>query len=549
MTRSGKADSMPSTTTTFGIDLGTTHSCIAHIEAGRPVVVRNAIGEETTPSVVYFNGKHEESVMVGTNAKNSMVLAPHLVASLVKRDMGKPGVSHTYHGREYTPEEISALILTELVRSTKESTGLVVRDVVITVPAYFGVAERDATRKAGDIAGLNVLDVLAEPVAAALHYQAEGMRQGTRHVLVCDLGGGTYDTTVIRFDGDDVRVVCTDGDPFLGGADWDALLARHLEDAFVEQHPRLDPTADELFRQDLHAMAEQLKKDLSSATSRRRDLRFAGAVARVEVTRAKLEELTADLLDRVVDITRRTVAAAERLGVREFDEVLLVGGMTKMPAVGQLLKERLGLEARLHEPDLAVAKGAARFAVFQQVKAGLGASRENVAADLGITADEAEAMLRKRVTTVVPRAFGVKATDPEDPVFATNPIAARQLIVHLLPANTPLPADTGPYPFATAIRNQRMVEIDVWEQAGAVASEELHDNRKVGRGILRDLPPRPVGSLFEVTFRMSETGTLSVHAVEPDSRAEVRFDLQIGGMTQEAVDAARSRIARHDVSG
>jgi len=543
---------MQAATTTFGIDLGTTHSCIAYIEASRPVVVRNIIGQETTPSVVYFHGEHEEAVMVGANAKNSMVLAPHLVAALVKRDMGKPGVSHTYHGREYTPEEISALILTELVRSTRESTGMVVRDVVITVPAYFGVAERDATRKAGEIAGLNVLDVLAEPVAAALHYQAEGMRQGTRHVLVCDLGGGTFDTTVIRFDGDDVRVVCTDGDPRLGGADWDARLARHLEDAFVEQHPRLDPTADELFRQDLHAMAEQLKKDLSSATSRRRDLRFAGAVARVEVSRAKLEELTADLLDRVVDITRRTVAAAERLGVRQFDDVLLVGGMTKMPAVGHLLKERLGLVARLHEPDLAVAKGVARFAVFQQVKAGLGASRESkedVADRMGITEAEADAMLAKRVTTVVPRAFGIKATDPNDPVFATNPMAARQLIVHLLPANTPLPADTGPYPFATAVRNQRMVEIEVWEQSGAVASEELGDNRKVGRGMLRDLPARPMGSPFEVTFLMSETGTLSVHAVEPDSRAEVRFDLQIGGMTQQAVDAARSRITRHDVSG
>jgi molecular chaperone DnaK len=543
---------MPTPTTTFGIDLGTTHSCIAYIEASRPVVVRNAIGQETTPSVVYFHSKQKEAAMVGTDAKNSMVLAPHLVAALVKRDMGKPDVSYTYHGRTYTPEEVSALILTELVRSTRESTGMVVRDVVITVPAYFGVAERDATRKAGEIAGLNVLDVLAEPVAAALHYQAEGMRQGTRHVLVCDLGGGTYDTTVIRFDGDDVRVVCTDGDPCLGGADWDAVLAKYLEDAFVEQHPRLDPTADEVFRQDLHSMAEQLKKELSSATSRRRDLRFAGAVARVEVSRAKLEELTADLLDRVVDITRRTAAAADRLGVREFDDVLLVGGMTKMPAVGQLLKERLGLDARLSEPDLAVAKGAARFAVYQQVKAGLGTSREaraDVADRMGITEEEAEAILHTRVATVVPRAFGVKATDPNDPVFETNPMAARQLIVHLLPANTPLPADTGPYPFGTAVRNQRMVEIEVWEQAGTEPSEELSDNRKVGRGRLRDLPPRPVGSPFEVTFLMSETGTLSVHAVEPDSRAEVRFELQIGGMTQQAVDTARSRIARHDVSG
>lgn len=538
--------------TTFGIDLGTTHSCIAYVEAGRQVVVKNAIGEETTPSVVYFQGR--EQVMVGNAAKNAALLAPHLVASLVKRAMGSKDAGYSYHGRPYTPEEISALILKELVRSTKETTGMDVRDVVITVPAYFGVAEREATRKAGEIAGLTVLDVLAEPVAAALHYQTDGKRPGVRHVLVCDLGGGTFDTTVIRFDGDDVRVVCTDGDPRLGGADWDQVLADHLVDAFVEQHPRLDPTADEQFQQDVRSGAEQLKKELSAATTRRKDLRFAGAVARVELTRPRLEELTADLLDRVVEITERTVTAARRLGVSAFDDVLLVGGMTRMPAVAVRLKERLGLDGRLHEPDLAVAKGAARYAVLQKVRVSMaaGITRESTvdaAGQLGISTEEVAAMMDTKVTTVVPRAFGVKATDPNDPVFATNPLAARQLIVHLLSANTSLPADTGPFPFATAVRNQRMVEIEVWEQNGSVQSEELADNTRVGKGLLRDLPARPMGSPFEVTFAMSATGTLSVHAVEPDSGAEVRFELQIGGMDEKAVDAARTRIARHEVSG
>jgi molecular chaperone DnaK len=535
----------PAATTTFGIDLGTTHSCIAYVESGRQVVVKSAIGEDTTPSVVYFQGKQQ--VVVGSAAKNSAVVAPHLVASLVKREMGRKGASHIYHGNTYTPEEISAFILTELARATTETTGMVVRDVVITVPAYFGVAERDATRKAGQIAGLNVLDVLAEPVAAALHYQSEGMRPGVRHVLVCDLGGGTYDTTVIRYEDKDVRVVCTDGDPQLGGADWDERVVNHLFDAFTEQHPRLDPSADEQFTQDLRTMAEQLKKELSAATSRRRDLRFAGSVAHVELTRAKLEELTSDLLDRVVEITRRTVADAEKRGVTRFDDVLLVGGMTKMPAVAERLKEHLGLDARLHEPDLAVAKGAARYAVLRQVKSR--GTTEEAADQLGISAREAESMMDTEVTTVVPRAFGVKATDPRDPLFETNPLSARQMIVHLLRANTPLPADTGPYPFATAIRNQRMVEIEVWEQTGAVESEELSDNTRIGSGFLRDLPARPMGAPFEVTFEMSATGTLSVHAIEPDSGAEVRFDLQIGGLDERAVHAARARVSRHEVSG
>ncbi|MCA1673510.1 MAG: Hsp70 family protein, partial [Actinobacteria bacterium] len=187
--------------TAFGIDLGTTHSCIAYVEemSGRPVVVPSAIGEDTTPSVVYFEGR--DQVIVGNAAKRSAVLAPYLTAQLIKREMGRPDFVAEYHGKRYTPEKVSALILRELVRATEEHTALAVREVVITVPAYFGIAEREATRKAGEIAGLTVLDVLAEPVAAALHYQALHSEdppagQGTRHLLVCDLGGGTFDTTV-----------------------------------------------------------------------------------------------------------------------------------------------------------------------------------------------------------------------------------------------------------------------------------------------------------------------------------------------------------------
>lgn len=550
-------------TTSFGIDLGTTHSCIAYVDgvSGRPVVVPSAIGEETTPSVVYFEGRHQ--AIVGNAAKCSAVLAPHLVAQLIKRDMGRRDIVAEYHGQKYSPEKISALILRELVRATQEHAKLAVREVVITVPAYFGIAERDATRKAGEIAGLTVLDVLAEPVAAALHYQAlhesdSGSTGGARHLLVCDLGGGTFDTTVIRIDGENIHVVCTDGESRLGGADWDERIREHLVAGFTAQHPRLDPTADEEFIQGLASTAEQLKKDLSRTESRRTDVRFAGAVARLELTRETLEELTADLLDRVVEVTERTITLAQRKGVTSFDDVVLVGGMTKMPAVARLLADRLGLDARLHEPDLAVAKGAALFAriwqtrqAIQAVDGGISrAAAENAADHLGMSVDQVEVIAAKKVTTVVPRAFGVKATDPRDPLFETNPLAARQMIVHLLRANTPLPADTGPYPFGIGVENQRMVEIEVWEQQGAVESGELSHNSMIGKGIMTGMPPRrPAGSQFEVTFFMSETGTLTVYASEPESGAELTFDLQIGGMDRAAVDDARTSIAKHEVTG
>src|ERR1022692_4176161 len=292
--------------TTFGIDLGTTNSCIAYIDdSGRPAIVKNALGEPTTPSVVYFEGPGQ--VTVGQAAKDISVLAPHLVAQLVKREMGRPDQVYTYHKARYTPEMISAFILRELARSAKAALTETVLDVVITVPAYFGVAEREATRRAGQIAGLNVLDVLAEPVAAALSYQNQQVAEGVRNILVFDLGGGTFDTTVIRIDGKEVTVICTDGDRRHGGADWDQRIGGYLLKEFTRQHPQLDPTADEQFMQELAATAESMKQDLSSRAARRHNVRFEGRVAPVELTRDQLEELAADLLDRTLAITRRTI--------------------------------------------------------------------------------------------------------------------------------------------------------------------------------------------------------------------------------------------------
>jgi len=550
---------------TFGIDLGTTNSCVARIDdSGRATIVKSALGEDTTPSVVYFESP--QHAVVGRSAKNEALLAPDLVAQLVKREMGLDR-QYTFHGEPHTPEMVSALILRELVSSAEENTGQVVRDVVITVPAYFGVAEREATRRAGQLAGLNVIDVLAEPVAAALYYQAVTAAAGTvRHVLVYDLGGGTFDTTVIRLAGDDVTVICTDGDRQLGGADWDRVIANYLLDCFTAEHPGLRPQDDPVFMQDLMISVERLKEDLSDAQVRRHIMRFSGAVTRVELTRDKLEELTAELLDRTVAVTERTIETARRAGVAAIDDVLLVGGMTRMPAVTRILRERLDLTARHHEPDLAVAKGAALYALMRTVRpdgggsgddsAALrnGAARalktpEQVAADTGIPVDEVNRLARARVATVVPRGFGVRSLDGNDPLALTDPLRARHIIVHLLPANTSLPNDTGPFTFHTSAANQRMVGIEVWEQVGEVESEELAENRKIGNGMLRNLPARlPQGTPIEVTFFMSETGLLTVQAAQPESGAELQFELQIGDLDKAKMDKARRSIAAYRVS-
>ncbi len=544
---------------TYGIDLGTTYSCIAYVDTtGRPVVLKSAVGEDTTPSVVYFESP--DNVVVGMQAKDSALLAPHLVVELIKRQMGED-VHYSFHGQDHTPESISALILRELANAAQQQTGDEVRDVVITVPAYFGLLEREATRKAGEIAGLNVLDVLAEPVAAALNYQVldQGEGQpGPRHIFIFDLGGGTFDTTVIRIDGDDIQVICTDGNHHLGGADWDSAIVDFLLRGFAEQYPDLDPGGDEQFMQDLATSAEQLKKALSATQSRKHNVRFDGSVVQLELTREQLGELTSELLERTMEITERTIATARGKGVDGFDDVLLVGGMTITPAIAQTLKERFGLDARLQDPHLAVAKGAALYALMKKVKVSMSgqdraltdsdAARE-VADQLGISVAQVEDMAAKHVATVVPRAFGLRVVDTSDPVFKTDPDRAREYISHLLTANTRLPADTGPQTFATTYNNQRQVMLEVWEQAGSVASEELKHNTHIGEGLLADLPPRPAHAPFEVVFHMTETGLLKVHGYEAGSGREVRFEIQIGGMDETKVRQAAEAVARYEVSG
>ena len=537
----------------FGIDLGTTDSRIAYVDdAGRPVVLKSVVGEDTTPSVVYFESP--ETVVVGRRAKDYAARFPDLVVELVKRRMGQD-VHYSFHGQEYTPESVSALILRELARAAQEQAGLVARDVVITVPAHFGLLEREATRKAGQIAGLNVLDVLAEPVAAALAYQALGPSSGVRHILLYDLGGDTFDTTVIRIEGDDIHVVCTDGDYHLGGADWDSAIADFLLHGFTDQYPQLDPAGDEQFMQDLVTSAEQLKKGLSATELGKYNVRFDGRVVELELSRARLEDLTSELLERTMEITGRTIATARENGVERFDDVLLIGGMTIMPVIARTLKERFGLDARQQDPHLAVAKGAALFAFMKKVKVSMPGdgdsspapdAAQEVADQLGISAEQVKKMATRRVTSVVPRAFGLKVVDSTDSVFGTDPERAREYISPLLTANTPLPADTGPQIFCTVVDNQREVKLEVWEQAGSITSEELEHHSRVGQAVLRNLPPRPAGTPFEVVFHMTETGLLSVHGREADSGGEVRFEIQVGGLDETEMRQATSAVARYE---
>jgi molecular chaperone DnaK len=581
----------------YGIDLGTTHSCIARIgEVGRPAVLRNMEGADTTPSVVYFESA--ENVVVGAPAKDTAVLSPELVVSLIKRDMGHE-VTRELHGREYSPEEISAFVLRKLVADAVAVTGEEATDVVITVPAYFGAAERDATRKAGHIAGLNVIDIISEPIAAAITYgvlnppsddvaedsedaedaeevaepvetPANGKHAGAgdqkagevgedtvevfgrkspghvgahrrtpdRTILVYDLGGGTFDTTVIALRDGDIGVVCTDGDHELGGADWDARLVEYLAERFAEEHPDVgDPLDDRHTEQQLRHDAEEAKKALSRRTKHTVRVMHEGRVATIELTRDQFEEITRDLLDRTIEITGRTLATAAGKGVTDYDNLVLVGGSTKMPAVPGRLESELSLKATLQDPDLAVAKGAALYAFEETYRRLLAKGERDLARDMasraGLSASDQELIASRQISTVASRAFGVIALDPNTDV---------EHVVHLVHANDSLPRGKT-REFGTVEDDQTIVKIIVVEQAGSAESTEVAHNEPIADGELKIPPGKPAGWPIEVTFSLDTSGLLHVTAVEKETSESLTLDVRVGGMSEDEVSKSRTDLA------
>lgn len=534
-------------TRAYGIDLGTTYSCISRIDStGEAMIIPNRAGETKTPSVVLFESRG--TVLVGRKAKNAARTVPNLVVKNIKRRMGMKHVELAHHGVTYTPETVSALILKDLVRSVRESTGETVRDVVITVPAYFGVAERQATRIAGEIAGLNVMNLVPEPVAAAMYYSAL-TPAANRTFLVYDLGGGTFDATVIRLVRGAVAVVCTDGSQFLGGMDWDEKIAMHLVNRFVAEVPHAGAEDSVEFLQDMMLVAEDMKRELTQRMITSRVISFDGHSVLAELTRAEFEEITARLLQQTMDLTERTIAKARETGVDHIDEVILVGGSTHMPAVAAGIAARFGFAPQRKDPDMAVAKGAALYAVYETVhvqqdrdtsdhqRPGLSSG---LADELDIPLATVEKMRNFRVISVVPRAFGVKVFVEGDP---QSPEGTGQLIVwHLLHANTPLPTARYTCQFVTAVDNQQEIYIEIWEQASDLESPDLADNKHVGEGIIRQLPPLRRGSPVDVTFQMDEVGRLFVEAIELRSGQRLSIELQIGGMTPQDIAHVRNTI-------
>jgi len=500
----------------IGIDLGTTFSAVSYIDhAGHTLVIRNAEGEILTPSVVLFG---DNEVVVGKEARTAATVHPDLVAEWVKRDMGSPFYTRPIHGQKLPPEVIQGCILRKLKLDIERTLGTVNR-VVVTVPAYFDEVRRKCTADAAELAGLKILDIVNEPTAAALAFgetlgylSPTGAPQEEMTIFAYDLGGGTFDATLLKLAPGDIRTIATDGDVMLGGHDWDLRMADFAAGAFQKEHgldPRKDPAA---MNRTLAAVIEA-KHTLSARVRASLRVEMAGRSSEVHVTREQFEEMTADLLERTAYTTRQLIAAA---GVQwtDVDRVLLVGGSTRMPMVVNLLRQMTGLEPdRTVNPDEAVARGAALYANYLLAKE-RGEDRE----------------MNVQITNVNSHSLGVEGIDPE---------TLRKKNVVLIARNTALPAKRTER-FTTKSDGQRSIVLNVLEGESKVPDECT----AIGRTVIRDLPAGLTkGWPVDVTFEYGSNGRLNVHAVVPGTSHEAKLDLErAAGMSREGVERWKQPI-------
>lgn len=538
--------------TVYGIDLGTTYSCIAVVdEFGKPVVIKNYAGENITPSVVQFDGANR---VVGTEAKNVAQTFHDTTVEMVKRWMGDPNWRFAYEGVDYRPEEVSSYILRKLVSDAEQSLGTKITDVVITCPAYFTINQREATVAAGKIAGLNVRGVINEPTAAAIAY---GVKQDKDLVaFVYDLGGGTFDVTMIAIKSGEIEVIATGGDHELGGRDWDVMVVNYLADQWKhETGSQEDPMDDPETAQDLLLKAEMAKRALSppEKNSTVVSVTHRGQRVKVTLTREKFDELTAHLLEKATMYTRQTIEAAKAKGYPRFDQLLLVGGSTRMRQVREQLSKEFGMEPHSDEPDEIVAKGAAIYgmmlALGEEIRvklAGWGVAdaeaappemvrkaEEQVASERGLSLPSLR-KLNVEVKNVSSHSMGVEVVQT-----ATG----KSLVSNLILLNDRVPTSVTKK-FGTFEANQESAEIRVMENDFAEPTANLDESKLIGVATLSLPPGLPADAPIEITLTLDAEGRLHVTARELTSNGTVEADFNTASViskeeTAEAVSRSK----------
>lgn len=489
-----------------GIDLGTTNSCVAVMEGDNVTIIPNPEGARTTPSVVAFSKDGER--LVGTLAKRQAIVNSDKTIMSIKRHMGTD-YKVSIDGRDYTPQEISAMILQKLKHDAEEYLGGEVKQAVITVPAYFTDAQRQATKDAGAIAGLEVLRIINEPTAAALAYGEN--KAGEHKILVFDLGGGTFDVSILDVGDGVFEVLATHGDNRLGGDDWDSRIIDWMVAEFKKDQA-VDLSADKMAMQRLREAAEKAKIELSSLPETTISLPFITADAtgpkhlELKLTRSKFEEITADLLARVVEPVKRAMSDA-KLSAENIDKVLLVGGSTRMPAVQAEIKRLLGKEpTKSINPDECVAAGAA----IQGAVLGGNTDKNIVLVD------------------VAPLSLGIETLGG--------------VCTRIIERNTAIPVSKSQV-FTTAQDNQPSVEIKILQGERSMAA----DNVVLGTLYLNDLPPAPRGiPQIEVTFDIDTNGILNVSAVDKGTGKAQKATIQSSNLSKEDIEKMKNDAEAHE---
>ncbi|MDN5335387.1 MAG: molecular chaperone DnaK [Synergistales bacterium] len=491
----------------IGIDLGTTNSCVAVKEGDNITVITNPEGSRTTPSVVAFTKDKER--LVGQLAKRQAIVNPERTISSIKRHMGSD-FTVEIDGAKYTPQQISAMILQKLKRDAEDYLGEKVTQAVITVPAYFTDAQRQATKDAGKIAGLEVLRIINEPTAASLAYGVD--KAGDHKILVFDLGGGTFDVSILDVGVEDgvIEVLATSGDNHLGGDDWDQRIIDWMVQEFKRKEG-VDLSKDKMALQRLREAAEKAKIELSSMSETSISLPFISADANgpkhleMTLTRARFEDMTRDLLERVVGPTKRAIEDSG-LTKEEIGKVLLVGGATRMPMVQKKIVELLGKEpTKGINPDECVAVGAAIQGAI-------------------LSGDHKDIIL----VDVTPLSLGIETLGG--------------VFTKIIDRNTAIPVSRSQI-FSTASDNQSQVEIHVLQGERPMAA----DNVSLGRFILDGIPPAPRGiPQIEVAFDIDVNGILNVTAVDKGTNRKQHITIQSSRLEEDEIERMRREAEENE---